>query len=484
MLLAGLLDLDREADLALPEQIYRAIRSAVGEKRLSAGETLPSSRALAAALNVSRNTVNAAYELLTAEGIIEVRPGARPRIASMERFDAAAGEAGTGAAAGGISERGAAYCQDARAAIYARKAPARIRLQPGAPAEDCFPRDDWARALRRAARRVSGGALLYQEMAGYPALRATLARYLARERGVRADASQVLVLSSAQACFHLVTLALSDPGDCAWLEDPGYLGARAAFLAAGLAIEPLPVDADGADAGRMAAGSEPKLIYVTPSHHFPLGHRMALDRRLALLERARAAGAIILEDDYDSEFLFHGRPIAALQGLGTGEEVIYLGTFAKSMLPGLRVAYMVVPERFAGPLAQAQRNAGLLANVHTQAALAEFIESGHYRAHLKRIRTAYEARGRRLVEKLRARLGNRIAVEMPVGGVQLAARLGADVDDRAVVERMAEKGFAVSALSGYGLAVDLRGLIIGFAGATESDIDAGVSALADALGNG
>nr|WP_209001920.1 PLP-dependent aminotransferase family protein [Stappia albiluteola] len=481
MLLAGFLDLDRRADVALPEQIYRSIRSAVGDKRLATGDALPSSRALAAALDVSRNTVNAAYELLAAEGIIEVKPGARPRIAAMDSLDAAASSVRTGGEAPGVSRRGAALAQNARSEIYAAEAPSKGQLQPGSPAEDCFPRDDWARALRRAARRVSGGVLQYQETAGYPALRAVLAGYLARERGVRAKASQVLVLPSAQACLHLVTLTLSDPGDCAWLEDPGYLGARAAFLAAGLTIEPLPVDADGADVGAMATGSRPKLVYVTPSHQFPLGSRMALDRRLALLERARAAGAIILEDDYDSEFLFHGRPIAALQGLGSGEEVVYLGTFSKSMLPGLRIAYMVVPERLAGPLAQAQRNAGLLVNIHTQAALAEFIESGHYRAHLKRIRSTYEARGRKLVERSRARLGNRVAVEMPVGGVQLVARFGAGIDDRTVVERMAKKGYAVSALSGYGLAASLSGLVIGFAGATEGDIDAGISALADAL---
>lgn len=482
MLFAGVIDLDRSSAVPLPEQIYRALRSAAGEGRLHPGEALPSSRELSRALAVSRNTVNAAYELLAAEGFIAVRVGARPRIASIAAFEGATAPRSMPASAAGLSRRGVLLSENSRRLAYPAIAPKKARLQPGSPAEDAFPRDDWARALRRAARQLSGGSLFYENTAGYPPLRRALAAYLARERGVRAGPEQVLILPSAQAALYLVAQTLADPGDSAWLEDPGYLGARAALAAAGLKIEPLPVDADGADASRMPVQSMPRLIYVTPSHQYPLGVRMALDRRLALIERARAAGAVILEDDYDSEFLFSGRPIAALQGLGGEGEVIYLGTFAKSMLPSLRVAYMVVPGSLAAPLAQAQRNAGLLANVHTQAALADFLESGRYRTHLKRIRALYEKRGRMLVERLRGRLGNRIDVDFPAGGVQLAARLPETSDDLAIAERMAARGFNLSALSGYGLAVDLCGLVIGFAGASEADIDAGVAALADALG--
>lgn len=483
-MLAGILDLDRDTGLPLPEQIYRKIRAAVGERRLAADAPLPSSRELARQLGVSRNTVNAAYELLAAEGIIAVRPGARPRVAELGAIDGEQRELQANTRAPRISRRGEGLCRDVRNDAYADPLRRQGRLQPGAPAEDCFPRDDWARALRRAARHVSGGALLYEDYAGYPPLRRSLAEYLTRERGVRAKPEQILVLPTAQGCLHLLAQVLSEPGDCAWLEDPGYLGARAAFASAGLNIEPLPVDHDGADASGVESLEPPKLIYVTPSHQYPFGYRMSLERRLQLIDRAREAGALILEDDYDSEFLFSGRPIAALQGLGSGDEVIYLGTFAKSMLPGLRIAYMVVPESLAEKIAIAQRNSGLLGNVHTQAALADFIESGHYRAHLKRIRETYEARGRMLVERFREGLGNKISVDFPVGGIQLVARLPPDVDDRAVVKQMVSKGFMLAALSGYGLKARLNGLVIGFADASEADIDAGVMALAQAIGTG
>ena len=203
-----------------------------------------------------------------------------------------------------------------------------------------------------------------------------------------------------------------------------------------------------------------------------------------ILDAARAHGAIVLEDDYDSEFLFSGRPLAAMQGLGADGEVIYLGTFSKSMLPGVRVAYMVVPEYLAGPLATAQRVSGMLASVVTQAALADFIVSGRYRAHLKRIQGVYRARGAALAGALRARLGGLASVADPVGGVQLALRFRDSVDDLEVARRVNQLGFGVASLSSYGIRCRQSGLVIGFAGLAEGDADDCAQAIAGALEEG
>ncbi|WP_425086650.1 PLP-dependent aminotransferase family protein [Stappia sp.] len=473
------LSLSRDSAVPLSEQIYRGLRAAIGDGRLPAGGKLPSSRRLAAALDVSRNTVTAAYELLVAEGVVTVRSGTAPRIAETLPQPPAAVPETPQPARSALSQRGQ------RAAANPWAATRRIaggRLEPGTPALDCFPRDAWGRCLRRAARTIPSAGLFYDQPSGLIVLKEVLARYLAAERGVRARADTILITPSTQASLSLLATCLADPGDTVWLEDPGYLGARAAFDTAGLRIAAMPVDDHGADVSAMAASAlPPRLIYVTPSHQYPMGARMPLPRRLALLETARRAGAVVLEDDYDSEFLFEGRPVAALQGLAEGAEAIYLGTFAKSMIPGLRLAYMVVPQPLAAPLSAAQRAAGLYAGAIPQAALADFIDGGHYRAHLKRIRALYQTRGRYLAGALRAALGNRVQVADPVGGVQLAARFAPSVDDRRLADAVNADGFGVAALSAYALDADARGLVIGFASATQADAAACVAAVAAAL---
>ncbi len=482
-MLEGILTLRRGEGRPLPEQIYLGIRKAVNDGRLLEGARLPSSRELSQALGVSRNSANAAYELLKAEGVVKVRPGAAPRVARRRSGESeGVGARGKGAVSS-LSRRGLAFSTDLRSAAYVRRAG---RLQPGAPAEDLFPRDEWALALRRAARGLKGAGLLYDQTNGLQSLRETLARYLSRDRGVICAPEQIIVTASTQSSLHLLSQCLADPGDEVWIEDPGYIGARSAFLAAGLSVTPVPVDLDGCDfssmfTSRTGGAKAPKLIYVTPSHQYPLGGRMPLERRIALLDYARRVGALVLEDDYDSEFLFSGRSIASLQGLGVGGEVVYLGTFAKSMLPALRTAYMVVPDSLVSPLAQAQRNMGALANAHTQAALADFIENGRYRAHLKRIRAVYEQRGRELSGRLHECLGDHLRVASPRGGVQLTALFRRPLDERPVIACAAKSGFSFAALSSYCLRADLRGLVIGFANASARDIREGVEVVARAM---
>lgn len=476
----GILTLDRSADIPLPEQIYRALRQAVRAGLLVSGTRVPSTRRLALSLKVSRNTVNSAYDLLQAEGIISLRPGAAPRIAeNLLPESASPGRPGRSTLPA-LSRRGRMLAVNLRKDGWATSHGA---LQPGAPALDCFPYEEWARCLRRAARLERGPDLQYRNYTGVPALKRQLARHLAAERGVRAESEQILITSSMQASLSLLSQALADADDEVWLEEPGYLGARTAFHLAGFRIRPLPVDGQGADTRAMTAGeTPPKLIYVTPSHQYPLGARMPLSRRLALLEAARAAGAVVLEDDYDSEFLFSGRPVAALYGLASEGQVIYLGTLSKSLMPGLRIAYCVVPSALVEPLTQLMRNMGCAANVQAQAALAQFMDGGAYQKHLKLIRHVYRERGEMLVDTLKTRLGNRIEVEPPAGNVQIALTFREAVDDVALAKAMQRAGFAVSALSTCYLGDPVkRGLIVGFADATPGQIAAGVDTLGSLL---
>lgn len=482
-ILGGLVSLDRQASVPLGQQIYRAIRSAVGNGHFKPGMVLPSSRDLANRLGVSRNTVNVAFELLQAEAIVTVGPGRARIISDSAVLEGEGRSLPSASGSAKLSARGACLAADLRGDNWAFRHGA---LQPGAPALDSFPHDLWGRFLRRAARRISQPELLYENATGHPELTHVLSEYLASERGVRAEPHQIIVTGSMQASLSGLSQALADPGDLAWIEDPGYLGARTAFVGAGLSVHGMPVDHDGAVVDAMAGhGSSPKLIYVTPSHSYPFGSRMTLARRLKLLEVARERGAIILEDDYDSEFLFEGRPIAALQGLAQADEVIYLGTFSKSLLPGLRVSYCVVPDHLADGLRRVFRQTGRLANVHAQIALADFISSGEYRAHLKRIRQLYQVRGRALVQALKSRLGNALFVEMPTGNVQIAVRFRGAVDDGLLAKKLQARGFAVSPLSPCFLDRPVEpGLIIGFAAATSAQIEAFATALSELLEEG
>ncbi len=454
------------------ERLYRALRDAIRAGRLPAGEPLPSSRAAAAALGLARNTVTAAYELLRAEGVVDARQGAAPRVA--EAAPAAAAPAPTAPRA--LGPRGAALARDPRAGLYARPDG---WLMPGRPDEALFPRAVWARALRRAASALHGRAAGYADYAGLPALRAALSARLAADRGVVAPPERILVTAGAQAALSLAALALAEPGEGALVECPGYAGARAAFAGAGLRVLPLPVDGQGADVA--AAAQDARLAYVTPSNQYPLGARLSLARRQALADWARARAAWIVEDDYDSEFHWRGRAIAALQAQAP-DVTLYVGSAAKSLAPALRLGWIVTPEGLEGPLAQAHRNLGLAANLHAQAALAALIESGAWRAHQRRIAAVYAARGRLLAEALETRFGDRLTVRRPDGGLQLAAVFAPGLAEGPAMARLGAAGFAVAALSAQGGgAAGPQGLVIGFADAEPGRVARLLAALAPAL---
>jgi len=474
--------LDPGDDQPLHRQLYFALRDAILESRLLPGARLPSSRALAQDLGVSRNTVLAAFEQLLAEGYIEGRVGAGSFVSQQlpeETLNARAA-AGTEAAARtapGPSARGLRLMQLKGPGSRPRA------FAPGLPELASFPFEDWARLLARFWRDPPKSLLIGGEAAGYRPLRAALAAYLGAARAVRCTPEQVFVVSGAQQALDLAARALLDPGDRVWVEDPGYPGLNGALIASGAELVPVPVDEEGLMVREGRARAErARMASVSPSHQYPLGVTMSLPRRLALLEWAREADAFVLEDDYDSEYRYAGRPLAALQGLDADGRVIYVGTMSKVMFPGLRLGYMVVPRHLIGAFEAVRRLTDTQPSTLAQPALAEFIRDGSLTAHIRRMRALYAARQRYLVETARRRLDGRLGLSPAEAGMHLVAHLPPGTDDVALSEAAARLGIEAPPLSSFYRAAPARpGLLLGYAGVGERDIETGLGLLARAL---
>jgi GntR family transcriptional regulator / MocR family aminotransferase len=481
------LDLNRESARPLQWQLYESLRLSILDGRLIAGQRLPSSRALANDLSLGRNTVVAAYEQLAAEGYVLSRTGAGTEVAALppetvlevgrsdnnERRPDPRRQ---------LSKRGEATAEIKRASPRYEKLAA-LPFQHGLPAMDSFPRDTWARLLARRARQPQSRLYDYQFGPGFPALREAIAAYLGAARGVVCGPENIIVTAGAQAALDLAARMTVDPGDPVWVEDPGYLGARGALQSAGANLIPVPVDQEGMNPEALPEGTQnPKLIYVSPSYQFPLGVTMSLNRRLALLERAKETGAWILEDDYDSEYRYTGRPLAALQGLdGTGG-VIYMGTFAKTLFPALRVGYLVVPDSLIDAFTSGIRMTGQSPPPAIQAALADFMDDGHFTAHIRRMRTLYAARQEHLIKALARETGDLFRVPKLEGGMQLAAYLPDGTNDVAATEAVRAARVLTTPLSSYYLKEPgKRGLYLGYAGVPEHDIDRAAKKLGTAL---
>ncbi|MGH7893524.1 MAG: PLP-dependent aminotransferase family protein [Candidatus Binatia bacterium] len=478
----GTLSLDRRAAIPLQAQLYRALREGVLSGRLPPGTRLPASRVLARDLHVARNTVVAVFEQLASEGYFESRVGSGTRVATIRpevllHARSASPRVTIDGTRPVLSRRGQALADVRRGSADADV----CAFQVGLPAVDAFPIETWARLLTRRARTPTRGSLTYQYAAGHPALREAIATYLGAARGVVCRPSQVIVVAGAQAGLDLACRLLIDPGDPAWIEEPGYLGARGALLAADARLVPVPVDADGLDAEAGARLSPAaKLVYASPSHQLPLGVTMSLPRRLALIDWAARSGAWILEDDYDSEYRYGGRPLSAMQGIDTSGRVIYVGTFSKTMFAALRVGYLVVPEALADAFAIAMRHTGHSTSVVVQAALADFIGEGHFTAHVRRMRTLYARRQSRLVHAARRRLDGLLTIAPSDAGMHLVGTLAPGIDDVAVASAARVGGVSVRPLSVHYLGPRRRhGLLLGYAGVPEREIDRGIERLAE-----
>jgi GntR family transcriptional regulator/MocR family aminotransferase len=446
---------------ALPRQrqLIQRLKQAILAGQLPAGGKLPSSRSLAEELEISRNTVLIAYEQLTAEGyVIADRQGTR-----VAPLSAAAGAARHAPPPPAQAPATAGRLARIVATRYAHDSS--LPLTPGTPALTQFPVNAWRRAQDRALQAAPATVLGYGHPMGEPALREAIAQYLRVSRGVRCDASRIVVTEGAQGALSLCVQLLTDPGDTAWLEEPGYRGAKAAFHGGDLDVVPMRVDADGIvipeDAWR---NRPPRLIQATPSHQYPTGAVLSLARRLDLIERARQAGAWIIEDDYDSEFRHQGEPIAAMQGLVPDAPVLYVGTFSKTMFPGLRLGFLVLPEAIAAQAMPAVIE--MLRGGHRleQLTMAAFIENGQYSRHLGRMRRLYRERQSALRDALAAHLGIEHEVLGGHSGLHLTVRLPPAYPDRDIVQQARKIGMNPGALSAFAVSPrpEDNGLVIGY----------------------
>ncbi|MDI1265760.1 MAG: PLP-dependent aminotransferase family protein [bacterium] len=472
-LLPGMLHLVRDGGEPLTRQLTDHLRELIAAGRLVPGQRLPSSRHLAKLLEVSRNTVSFAIEQLAAEGYLTLSAGRRPSVAEGLSLEGAKLPSRTARAAPD-APRLSSWARGLARTQWPLAHEKRPRpFQPGLADEREFPHDLWSRCLRRASRN----ALSRRERTiNHTPLQEALLRHLSEHRGVKAKPDQILIVPTAQAGLTLIAGSMLERGDHAWIESPGYGGAHVALRTAGAVVSAIPLDAQGMT---IAARREaPKLIFVTPSHQYPTGRLMPIGRRLELLRYAEMSGACIIEDDYDGEFHYEARPVAALQGLTPSPRIFYLGTFSKSTYADIRIGYVIVPEAHIETFELAQRYMGMLTSIAMQDALAEFIGSGAYLGHIKRMTRLYKGRRDRLLQALAAEAGGHLTVEAPAGGMQLLARCRAAVNDQHLAIRLLEAGVISRPLSSllYHRSGE-QGLFLGFAAWNEKEIDRGAEIL-------
>jgi GntR family transcriptional regulator/MocR family aminotransferase len=462
-------------------RIYRQLRDAILDGRLRPGERLPATRDLAAQLAVSRNTVAAAYDSLTAEGFVVSRVGAgtfvdvRPTGRSRRRRTAPAGAAVT------PSERWRAIAADAVPWRDEPSTSAPMDFSVGMPDPSLFPWQTWRRLVSNELRSRPGRGRGYDDSRGDAGLRDAISRYLGVSRSVRSSADDVLVTHGAQQALDLVSRVLLAPGAVVAMEEPGYPPARQLFASYGATVVSVPVDDEGlvVDAIPRRAG----VVYATPSHQFPLGVAMSLRRRTALLDWARRSGAVVIEDDYDSEFRYSDRPLEPLQSLDPSGHVVYVGTFSKTMLPTLRLGFCVAPASLYDALVAAKQLTDWHSESATQRAMAQFIDEGLLARHVRKAARVYAARHEALVEACDSELGDWLERVPSAAGLHLALRApdGAFPASELVTSALAA-GVAVQDLRRYGVGdIRARGLALGFGLIDAADIPRGVEVLASIL---
>lgn len=461
--------IDRFASPQGPMQrrLHEALRAAIRAGVLAPGTRLQASRVLARELGVARNTVLYAYEQLATEGLIAPdRRGSRV----SELLRPPAKETRPPGASGSLGPLARPLSRRAEAALAAGPAlETTLAFAPGVPALDEFPTQRWRRLLERCWRGLGPAQLNYADAAGEAGLRQAIAEHLRASRGVQCEPQQVFVTDGTQASLDLCARAFADAGDKVWLESPGYAGAETALRGAQLKLIGIAVDEQGmAPRAQDWRCQRPRLIYTTPSHQYPTGAVMSLERRLALLAHAREAGSLIIEDDYDSEFRHDGPPLPAMQGLQADAPVLYLGTFSKTLFPGLRIGFMVVPEGLCEALARLLARSQPRGRMADQLALAEFLRSGQFGLHLRRMRRLYRQRRDALVAALERELGDLASVHGGSAGMHLALRFAdsAGLDDVAISARALRAGIVAPALSELAMgprAQAWRGLLLGYA---------------------
>jgi len=467
------ISIDRDATLKLHRQLFDQIRGLIMNGVLQPGIKLPPSRALGQQLNLSRSSVNLALDQLVAEGYLNSKQGSGFFVDADFLSPTPLSPAQTPKRAYKFSRLTKDINQQRRFWPSHRAA-----FSPGVPDLENFPFNTWSRLVAQANRRRNLNAFCNADTQGMPELRVAIAEHLVSARGVRCLPEQVMILSGAQQALRLIAQLLADGGDSIAIENPAYPGAKAAFLAQGLDINSVTVDQEGLNVQELEALDKAiRFVCVTPTHQFPLGVTLSLPRRMELLSWAREKDAWIVEDDYDSDFRFKGPSLTALQGLDDDERVIYVGSFSKTLFPGLRLAYLVAPQELIEPLTQMRRALDGSPSTVAQSALAEFIADGHFARHLRKMKSLYGQRQDYFTAQLENRLSGFLTILPSDTGMHLATALSPKAasrwNDVDLAVKLNEIGVSTPALSTLYETSNkcVGGLLFGFAAAKEKEMD-------------
>jgi len=462
-------------------QIYRGLRQTILSGTLRAGDRLPSTREVAEELSVSRTVVLLAYDQLLAEGFAVSRSGSGTYVS--QELSAGIQKKPEHLAKVRLSRYGSAAAEVATSVDFPGRRPVPLRFDfvyGGRGDAETFPFEMWRRILLRHLRKAPLRELDYGKATGSLALREAISIHMRRSRSVICEPSQVIVVNGSQQALDLVARVLVERGDPVAIEDPQYQGAREMFRTAGARLLPVPVDRDGLNPAKLPKHA--RLCFVTPSHQFPTGAILPLSRRVALLDWARRAGAVVIEDDYDGEFRYKGMPLESLQGLDTEGRVIYIGTFSRTVFSALRIGFLIAPKS----LVPAFTSAKWLCDRHTatleQETLAEFISSGMYERHLRRVRRANTERREVLLQAIQTYLGDRVEVTGDGSGGHVVLWPVERVTEESAIARAAARGVGIYGVSGYYLSQPPRtGLMLGYSHMNKERIRLGIRQLGEVL---
>jgi GntR family transcriptional regulator/MocR family aminotransferase len=472
------IELDAASGVPLHRQLYDGLRAAIVEGRVTPGTRLPSTRSLAEALGISRSTITSTFAQLHSEGYLQATTGSGTFVSNDLPDEPAAEQLPGRPRADGVSIRLSTYGASLADAgpLEPARVPGTIDFRDGRPAFDAFPFAEWRRCVSEAARSEGAWLDYLPDPAGHPPLREAIAAYVGRARGILCSPDDIVIVSGSQQAIDIVARVLIEPGDVVALEEPGYLGAQRTFAANGADLRAIPVDRDGMRVELLAtAGAGARLVYVTPSHQFPLGAVLSSERRRQLLRWAEDAGAVIVEDDYDSAYRYEGRPIPALFGLDRSERVVYVGTFSKTMFPALRIGYVVVPPALREVVLAAKAFSDRQSPILEQRALFAFMASGGFERHLRRMRILYRARRAALLGALRRHIGDDVEVIGDQAGMHLVVRLPV-ADSRAFAARALRAGVVLMSTEAHHLHDSVPGeFILGFAELDEATMDDGIA---------
>lgn len=485
--------IDSDSSTPLHQQIYDELRQAILKGRLSPGSRIPSTRALSKSLGISRFTVTQSYDQLSSEGYLETVVGSGTFVCKQlpdELLRSTPIEFSTKVERGSIKLSGYG-----RILIYADNvpkiddSPLTINFRFGRPAFDHFPIELWRRLLSRYCCADLNWLDYSTDPLGYKPLREEIANYLSRSRAVNCEPDQILITNGTQQALDLILRMLIEPEEIIAIEDPGYLSARLIFQTHDAQILPISVDGSGliVEQIQKSTSSNIRLVYVTPSHQFPTGAILSLPRRLQLLAWAQQNGTLIIEDDYDSEYRYNGRPIPALQGLDRGGCVLYVGTFSKVLFPSLRIGYLVLPKSLVSIFTRAKWLSGRHLPILEQQVLTDFIKTGHLERHIRKMRALYDRRRQVLVQALKTYFGEKATILGEKAGIHLMVCFQTDLRDEEIIQRAAEVDVGMTSasphyLNTYSKAADSRGeFIFGYGELTKEQLQEGIRRLARVL---